>query len=187
MEDSMRRCWAVAIAVLSVAAIGCGGGFAVGRPWDAAGEATVFDDGIDMVDDPAKLSGEWAFRARQDLDARSNLADMIAVVNIVSIQTMKDVDGTEARRVDTRIVRILYGATPDKALVLKSSATSLGNALITRYEGRLSGDFVVFLRWFEQKDGTIGHHFHFSPSSPQILEMVHKYVEARVTQEAASK
>jgi hypothetical protein len=187
MEESMRRSCAIAIAVASVAAVGCGGSFAVGRPWDAAAEATVFDDGIDVVDDPEKLSGEWAFRARQDLDARSNLADLVAVVNITSVQTTKDVDGTEARRIDTRVMSILYGTTPDKTLVLKSSSTALGNSLIIRHEGRLSGEFIVFLRWFEQEDGTIGHHFHCSPSSPAILENVRKYVRARTAQEAAAE
>ena len=128
MEESMRCSCAIAIAVASVAAVGCGGGFAVGRPWDAATEATVFDDGIDVVDDPAKLSGEWAFRERENLNARSNLADFVAVVSITSIQTMKDVDGTEARRIDTRVMNIIYGTTPGKTLVLKSSSTPAGKA-----------------------------------------------------------
>jgi hypothetical protein len=183
----MRRTWTWAIAAVSLAAYGCGGGFAVGRPWDAASEATVFDDGIDLVDDPAKLSGEWAFRARQEIDARSNLADMIAVVSIGSVQTTKDMDGTEARRIDARVIDTVYGSAPDKALVLKSSASSLGNAVITRNEGRLSGEFIVFLRWFELEDGTIGHHFHLSPNAPAILEKVRAHVRARTAAETASK
>jgi len=183
----MRVSCAIAIAAVSLAAIGCGGAFATGRPWDAAAEATVFDDGIDVLDDPAKLAGEWAFRARQDLDARSNLADMVAVVTIVSVQTTKDVDGTEARRIDARVNDLLYGAAPDRSLALKSSATSLGYSLVTRHEGRLTGSFIVFLRWFEQEDGTIGHHFHLSPSSPEISEQVRKYVRARVAKEAANE
>jgi hypothetical protein len=186
MEDSMR--WSRAIAILALAAAsGCGGSFAVGRPWDAAAEATVFDDGIDVVDDTTKLSGEWAFRAREDLDARSNLADMFAVVDITSVQTTKDIDGKEGRRIDARVDRILYGTAPDRVLVLEAAAASLGYSLITRHEGRLTGEYIVFLRWFELEDGTTGHHFHFSPSSPGVLEMVRKYVEARVAQEKASK
>jgi len=183
----MRRCCAIAIAALSVVMIGCGGGFAAGRPWDAAMEATVFDDGIDVVDNPAKLSGEWAFRARRDLEARSNLADMVAVVTIMSVQTMRDVDSNEARRVDARVEKALYGSSPNNNLVLKSSASALGNALLMRHEGRLTGSYLVFLRWFEQEDGTIGHHFHLSPSSPEISEQVRKYVRARVAKEAANE
>jgi hypothetical protein len=183
----MRRSCAIAIAAASAVVLGCGGGFAVGRPWDAATEATVFDDGIDMVDDLAKLSGEWAFRAREDLDARSNLADMVAVVTVLSIGTMKDVDGTEARRIDGRVERTLYGSSPGKNLVLKSAASALGNPLIIRHEGRLTGSYIVFLRWFRQEDETLGHHFHLSPASPTMLEAVQKYVQARTAQEAASK
>jgi hypothetical protein len=187
MEDSMRRSCAIAIAALSVVTAGCGGGFTVGRDWDPAAEATVFDDGIDVVDDPAKLSGEWAFRARQDLDERSNLADMVAVVNILSIQTTKDVDGTEAQRIDARVERVLYGASPGRTLALNSPASSLGYSLITRHEGRLTGAYIVFLRWFQKEDETLGHHFHFSPASPTIYEKVEGYVKARKAQEAQSK
>ena len=183
----MRRCCAIAIAAVSVVMIGCGGGFAAGRPWDAANEATVFDDGIDVIDDPAKLSGEWAFRARRDLESRSNLADMVAVVTIISVQTMKDVDGVEAHRVDALLKKALYGSSPTKNLVLKSSASALGNALIMRHEGRLTGSYLVFLRWFEQEDGSLGHHFHLSPSSPAIMEKVQKHVDERLAQEAIKK
>ena len=183
----MRRSCAIAIAAASAVVLGCGGGFAVGRPWDAATEATVFDDGIDVVDDLAKLSGEWAFRARRDLDARSNLADTVAVVTIMSIGTMKDVDGSEARRIDGRVERTLYGASPGKNIVLESSASALGNALLTRHESRLTGSYIVFLRWFEKEDETLGHHFHLSPSSPAIMEVVKENLQARTAQEAASE
>lgn len=185
----MRRSRAIAIAILAASAFasGCGGGFAVGRQWDAETEATVFDDGIDLIDDTAKLSGEWAFRAEQDLDSRSNLADLVAVVNITSVQTTKDIDGKEGRRLDTRIVKILYGAAPDTLLVLVASSSSLGYSLITRHEGRLTGEYVVFLRWFEQEDGSLGHHFHFSPSSPGVMATVRKHVEGRVAEEKTAE
>jgi hypothetical protein len=187
MEDSMRRSCAVAIAAVSAVMAGCGGGFTAGRDWDPATEATVFDDGIDLIDDPAKLSGEWEFQARQDVDARSNLADMVAVVNILSVQTTKDVDGTEAQRIDARVEKTMYGASPGRTLALKSPSSALGYALITRHEGRLTGTYIVFLRWFDQGDGTLGHHFHISPASATIFEMVNKHVTARKAQEAESK
>lgn len=181
----MRRSLLFAIAS-AVAVVGCGGEFKVGRPWDAASEASVFDDGIDLIDDPAKLSGEWAFRAREDLDARSSLADLVAVVTIASVQTTKDMDGAEARRVDTRIEKILYGQAPEKTLVLLSSSTALGHSLIVRHEGRLSGSFIVFLRWFDLPDGTTGHHFHLSPSSEVVFAAIGARLDARLAQEAAA-
>ena len=186
MQDSVRRCLLFAIAA-AVAAAGCGGEFKVGRPWDAAAEASVFDDGIDLVDDPAKLSDQWAFRARDDMRARASLADLVAVVTVSSVQTAKDVDGAEVRRIDARIDDILYGRAPDKTLALLSPASSLGHALIVRHEGRITGSFVVFLRWFDLPDGATGHHFHLSPSSPAVITTVREVVAARVQQEAAAE
>jgi hypothetical protein len=183
----MGRIRAIAIVAASVAALGCGGGFAVGRPWDAASEATVFDDGIDVIDDLDKLAGEWIFKARQDLDARASLADMVAVVSVMSVQTTKDIDGTEARRIDARVERVLYGKTPARNLALESTASALGNALIVRHESRLTGQYLVFLRWFALEDGTLGHHFHLSPATGPVYEKAKERVDARIAEETASK
>ncbi len=177
---------AIAIAV-SFGVFGCGGGFATGRPWNAEAEASVFDDGVDLVDDPAKLSGEWETAAQMALQHRASSADMTAIVDISSIQTTKDVDGTEARRISVDLVELLYGATPEKTITFESAATALGNSLIVRHEQRLDGAFIVFVRWFDRPDGTVGSHFHFSPSSPADQALVRAEIAERTKRETASK
>jgi hypothetical protein len=183
----MKCVRAAVIVVLSLAASACGGGFVAGRAWDAEAEATIFDDGVDLVDDPAKLSGEFEDGARRALEIRAATADLTALVEVTSIQTTKDVDGTEARRIGAELTEILYGKAPDPSIAFESAATALGNQLITRHERRLAGPFVIFVRWFDRPDGSLGSHFHLSPSSPAVMELVRGRIGDRIKREAASK
>jgi hypothetical protein len=182
----MKRTLAAIVIAFSLTVVGCGAGFVAGKPWNAEIEGSVFDDGVDLVDDPAKLSGEWEASARRALEVRSSVADLTAVVKITSIQTTKNVDGQEARRITVEIAETLYGKAPDPSIALESAASALGNSLITRHESRLTGSFIAFVRWFDREDGSIGSHFHFSPSSPAVSKIVRGQIQTRVKQEIAS-
>jgi hypothetical protein len=173
-----RRDVAIAAAV-SFAAVACGGGFAAGKKWNPSVEASIFDDGADIFDDPTKLSGKSENSARQALEVRADLADTTAVVNVVSIQSADEIDGTAARRIGVEVVERLYGDVPGRSFTLESAEAALGNAVIRRLEARLTGAFVVFIRWFDREDGSIGHHFHLSPSSPAVMEIVRPRAVAR--------
>lgn len=164
---------------------GCGTTFRAGSPWDP-NEGRFFDDGIDLIAEPSKLSGEWAYRHEEELDARVSLADLIAVVEVGTVQTTEDLDGSEAKRIDTAVTDVLYGATPTSAIALRSSESSLGYPLILRHERHLAGTQLAFLRWFDDGNGGLGHHFHLAPASPEILKAVRKRIARRQTEEEAA-
>ena len=172
-----------AIAFLAaLCSLGCGGGgFQAGNPWDPA-ESKVFDDGLDLIDDLSKLSGEWAYRSEEQLDARVNLADLVAVISINSVQTTENLEGAQAKRIEAPIARSLYGDSPSETLVLLSVEGSLGYPLVLRNEHRLVGRHIAFVRWFD--DGaSLGHHFHLSPASDQNIDYVERKVSARKREE----
>lgn len=167
-------------------AAGCGGGFKVGSPWNP-NEARFFDDGIDLIKQPSKLGGEWAYNHEEELDARVNLGDLVALVTLLTVQTTTDIDGAEAKRIEAQITESWYGSAPTEKVFLQSSKDSLGYPLILRHERHLTGEFLVFIRWFDEEDGTLGHHFHLSPASTEMRKKVQDMVDNRKEEEERLK
>jgi hypothetical protein len=164
-------------------------GFKVSNSWNPK-EAPFFDDGVDILKTMDNLSGRWAYARRNELDGRILLADLIAEVDVKSVQTFIDKDGKEAKRIGVSITNKLYGETPGKAISLVSQKDAPGHELLLRYEGQLTGKFFAFVRWFEiedQRNPSIGHHFHMSPVSPEMTELIEKGVRARLDEEAAER
>jgi len=157
----------------------------VGAPWDSK-EAPFFDDGVDIIRDPMSLSGEWAFRQRNWLDGRVQLADSIAVVEISSVQTASDAEGRHSKRIEVAVIEQLYGKNPNHRVSLESTENEPGYQLILRHERYLTGRFILFARWFSKAGSTpdaVGNHFHLSPASEVMLAEVTARLEHRVKEE----
>lgn len=174
---------AVTLVFAAMIATACAtGGFRAGRPFQK-GEARFFDDGVDMIDDLSRLSGEWGFQAKEELDGRVQLADLIAEVNVLALQTVRDVDGREAIRIEVEVVDALLGNAPDAILSLSSPVSSPGHQLVLRHMRRLTGRYILFARWFEAKPGALDHHFHLSPATLPIKSAVRKRIDERIRRE----
>jgi hypothetical protein len=163
----------------------------VGKPWRSE-ESQFFDDGVDLVKSYASLSGEWAYRYKNWLEARIQLADVIAIVEITSVQTKTDVHGQQVKRVDVAVLENLYGKPASTQLSLESQENAPGHELILRYERHLSGEFVLFGRWFAESEAEeltkeVGHHFHLSVSTEALLNEVKGRVASRKKEEGKSK
>jgi len=172
---------------LLVAIVGCASGtFRVGDTWDPK-EAAFFDDGVDVVEDYNSLSGKWAYRQEKELEGRTQLADFVGIVNILSVQTKSDFEVEAAKRIDIEIVEAIYGETPAGTIQLVSTREAPGHQLILRYERRLDGKHLVFIRWFQQDDKSLGHHFHLSPASEYLVAKVKAEMDKRRRLEAVSR
>lgn len=162
--------------------IGCAKSVILGNPF-ASFEEPFFDDGIDVVVDYSTLSGQWAFSAEEELDARCNLSDVVAEVTIVSVQINSDVAGQEERRIEIKLDSFLYGALDTNNFLLISQIDAKGYALLQRHEIALKGKQLLFLRTFpldkENNDGEMGHHFHLSPHAPAILSKTNTLINKR--------
>lgn len=159
--------------------------FPVGEEWDPK-ETVFFDDGVDLVEDISALSGNWAYRHTKETDGRIQLADFVGVVKILSVQTKSDFNVEIAKRIDIEVVESIYGNTPGNIVQLLSNREAPGHQLLLRYEKRLTGKRLVFIRWFEQKDKTIGHHFHISPASDYLVSKIRAAMDMRKRKEAVS-
>ncbi len=183
------------VALLIVIVSGCAGQqFKVGNAWDPD-EARFFDDGVDLVTDLSSISGEWATSHGKDLENRVYSADLIAVGEVILVQTTTDANGEDYKRIDVSVIEALYGKTPSKTVSLKSARSAPGHELVIRHEKHLfkedshgvSDRFILFIRWFHSetidKKKRIDHHFHLSPASQDILPAVDKLVKVRKKEE----
>lgn len=161
-----------------------GGGYSVGDRWDER-EARFFDDGIDLIEDPDSATGIFGFHQKDLLEGRIQLSDFIAVVNVQTVRTSTTVDRIEIKHIDVTIEKKLYGNRPEKRVSLRSEPSTRGYALIRRHEASLSGRFILFSRWFEDKTKStatpeIAYHFHLTPASPFMLAEVKHRLALRV-------
>jgi hypothetical protein len=161
-------------------------GFEVGKPWNPE-ETPFFDDGVDVVDNLANLSGKWRHQQERLFDARVQLADLIAEVEILSVQTSSDLESETSKRIEVRIVEIMYGKAPSDTLPLVSRKNAPGYELVLRHEARLMGHFFLFVRWFDEKDNKLGNHFHLSPTSEEIRIALENRIVFRNNEEASLK
>ncbi|MDJ0762969.1 MAG: hypothetical protein QNJ97_08280 [Myxococcota bacterium] len=157
--------------------------FKAGKGWDPD-EAAFFDDGVDLVEDLSSLSGRYAYAQERAYEGRIYLSDLIAIVDIYSIQTQADFEGVAAKRILVRVEEALYGSAPDTEIQLASAAEAPGHELILRNENRLKGRFLLFARWFEQENNAIGHHFHLSPASEALINESKRRLQERRREEA---
>ncbi len=151
----------------------------VGAPWNP-GDAVFFDDGADLIIDPDALSGRAGFQQKDALEARIQLSDLAAVVEISSLHTESDVDKKESKRLEVASIETLYGSFPRGNLSLKTPSSSPGYELIVRHESYLEGDFILFYRGFkdiEDNGEKVGYHFHLTKASSTLI----RYIKQRLT------
>lgn len=180
---TLRPILIAALTMMCLATCG-GGGYSVGDRWDER-ETRFFDDGIDLIEDPNSVTGIFGFHQKDVLEGRIQLSDFIAVVNVHTVRTSTTVDRLDIKHIDVTIEKKLYGNRPEKRISLRSEPATRGYALIQRHEASLSGHFILFSRWFEERskstvDPEIAYHFHLTPASPFMLAEVKHRLALRV-------
>lgn len=141
-------------------------------------ELRVFDHGVDFVDDPDILSGQWRRNWSDELQTRVGSADTILLVRINSAQATRIPDVGPSYRLDIQPAGALFGASTDVDLV--SAEGDSGFSSIDRNQARLlSSEFVLFVKWYEAEDGTVAAHWHLSPATESVKTRVRFFIDSR--------
>lgn len=141
-------------------------------------ELRVFDHGVDLVDDPEMLAGQWRESWGEELQNRVGASDLIELVRINSAQATRIPDQGASYRLDVEPDRALLGEATDVDLV--STEGDGGYVSIDRNQTRLlSTDFVLFIKWYRADDGTTVAHWHLSPATPAVVQRVTFLLERR--------
>lgn len=144
-------------------------------------EAVLFDDGIDLVENPEGVGGRWQEEWESELEQRVARGETVAVGMVHTLRTDLDLERRTSYRLVFRIEETLKGQTPEGDLTLLAHEGARGYTSVDRArEGVLDQRFVVFVSRFRGADGLPVTHWHLSPSSDAVMRRVRE----RIAQES---
>jgi hypothetical protein len=167
--------------VLAAPMAGCGASAVHGKPQVTSPfgvrEAQLFEDGVDLIEDPKGLEGQWRDDWENDLNERIAASDLISTGIATTLRTDVDLQKHTSYRVVFAVDRVFKGAKPSSELTLLSIAGAGGYGSIERdRQHMLNRNLVVFLKYADAPDGKgIVAHFHLSPPSEVVLARIREF------------
>lgn len=138
-------------------------------------QAVLFDDGVDLIEDPAALEGRWYEDWQQELERRLAEADEVVLGKVQTVRA--DVD--PSRRTSYRVVFAVehaYTGDPGDELTLSANDSALGYVSVERNRERLlQRTFVAFIKRAGGEDGLEVQHFHLTPPSPPLDKRLERF------------
>jgi hypothetical protein len=161
---------------------GCGssarGGPGVSSPFTEQ-HAELFDDGVDLLENPDALDGRWQEDWSLDFDKRLSEADVVVMGNVQTLRTDVDLDQRQSFRLALEVERTVKGAFPSPEVSLVARENAAGYATLDRNkEHLLDQRFVVFVKYAEEEGQVVGH-FHLVPPSRAVLERLQAFEQGR--------
>lgn len=184
----MNRFSLVRFAFVALFLTACGGGSSrtPARPTSPFTETDLrlFDDGVDLVQDPDGLGGKWANDWNVDMRDRVGRSDLIALVTVNTLLTDTDPEGHVTHRLVVRVEKSMKGQAPADELNLSSPDTAVGFPTVDSNKGRLLHMRLLgLLKWVEQPDGSVSSHFHLVAPADTIVSRVQAHIERDTPQE----
>ncbi len=161
----------LSLSLAALGLLGCGAALPPARVTSPTTpeELRVFEHGVDLVDDPEILAGQWRESWGAELQQRVGAADVIELVRVNSAQATRIPDQGASYRLDIEPSRALLGEETDVDLL--TVETDGGYVSIDRNQTRLlSTDFVLYVKWYRTDDGTTAAHWHLSPATPAVVQ-----------------
>ncbi len=138
-------------------------------------QAQLFDDGVDLMEDPAALEGRWYDEWSQDLERRLSESDEVVVGTVRTVRADVDLSRRTSYRVVFAVERVLRGK-PGKELTLASREGAVGYSSMERYRQRLlERRFVAFIKRAGDESAPDVRHFHLTPPSPQLDQRLERF------------
>jgi hypothetical protein len=143
----------------------------------------LFEDGVDLIEDPQGLEGQWRDDWESDLNDRIARSDVIAVGTVNTLRTDLDLEHNTNYRVVFDFERSLQGEPPSNELNLASRTGAPGYSSIDRdHDKILNRRFIVFMKYAPGSEGdeeAVIAHFHLSPLSQVVLERITQFKESK--------
>jgi hypothetical protein len=140
----------------------------------------LFEGGMDLVRDPRVLEGQWLETWEDEIVRRVDLADVVAIVTIRTLRTDLDLERRQTYRLMAQVDRVLLGERVGDELVLLAREGEGGYATVKTNERLLlDTQYIVFLKWAEDPDGTVRARWHLSPATEQVALRVRSLLRRR--------
>jgi hypothetical protein len=128
-------------------------------------DAQLFDDGMDLMEDPDSLHGQWRADWEGELTERIERSDAVVEGTVVAVHADSDPDKRTSYRVVLNVERVHRGEVDGKETSLVAREGALGyRSIAGNPERMLRRQFVAFIKYAEAPVRPIAH-FHLTPPS----------------------
>jgi len=166
-DGSFARLASGSLALLLLAA--CGGsipGPTVTSPFTAR-DQQLFDDGLDLMEDPDALHGQWRTDWERELTERLDRSDAIVEGDVISVHEDSDPDQRTSYRVILSVRKVHRGelgpGVTEVSLMAREGSLGYGS-IASNPERILRLPFVAFMKYAEAPVRPVPH-FHLTPPS----------------------
>jgi hypothetical protein len=129
-------------------------------------DATLFDDGVDLLEDPDALAGQWRTAWEDELSERVERGDSIVEGTVTRLNAQADPDQRTSYRIELRVERVHRGHPGKKELTLISREGALGYPSLASNPDRVLGRaFIAFIKYVEGPRKEPVPRFHLTPPS----------------------
>ena len=167
----------VLIAAIACWGVGCAGASSNVPTTDfQASDASLFDNAVDLVEDPVIVEGEWSGA----FERRVGRADLIVVVRVESLSSDL-VKRRSAYRLAVRVEDWLKGRS-SKEILLRVRDDQPGYQSVRVNEDRiLHNPFVAFIKWEAAPEPPeLTPHWHLSPDSGAVRDKIQFFLRRPV-------
>jgi hypothetical protein len=156
--------------VIMIVTAACGGsqkGPTISSPFEAR-DAQLFDDGMDLMQDPDSLHGQWRADWEGELTERIERSDVVVEGEVIAVHEDSDPDKRTSYRVVLTVERVHQGRMDSSETSLIAREGALGyRSIAANPERLLRRPFVAFIKYAEAPGRPVAH-FHLTPPSTAL-------------------
>lgn len=171
-----RSAWSICV-VLSAAAC-AGSDKRVAQPGEfTVQHAALYDDGVDLIEDPDSLSGRWRSDWEVELDQLLDDADLVALGKVTTLREEINPEGRATYHLLFRVDRAYQGKPRGKEISLASREGAAGYASVQQYrEHVIERELIAFVRYaVNPTTGAVSPHFHLMPPSDAVSRGIQRH------------
>ncbi len=160
--------------LLVASCLACGGADRPTGTIFTAREIELFGNGADYVQSPEELGGQWKAQWEKDQSERVELADAVAIVNIISVSDDETAGEDPYIRLVLNVRSKMFG-TVDEELSLRVRRTDPGFPSIHgKSRSLLAQPFILALRWqkLNEDSDEVVPRWYLTPATEPVVEFV---------------
>jgi hypothetical protein len=155
--------------------LGCGTAGSAAKPSSpfTDNDTRLFESGVDMVGDPAELTGRWADEWSNEMRERVARSDFVALVTVNMVRTDISPEQHTTHWLIVGVDDVLKGGSGNRELSLASPQDALGFESVDRQRGTiLRRPLLLLAKWVAEPSGEVRPAWHLAPASKQVLAVV---------------
>jgi len=139
-----------------------------------------FENGLDFIDDPSILEGNWLEDWERDIAQRVELCDAVLVVRITAVHQNVDLERNLSYRLVAHVETVRFGVGFEDEITFVSRQGEVGYHSVNGNQSRLlQQQFVAYVRFVESETGEPIARWHLSPAGDRIVRRTNSLLDGR--------